>query len=57
MIFQSYALWPHMTAFENVAYPLQRAPKVAKDEIAARVGEVLELVGIGELARPVPRRR
>jgi iron(III) transport system ATP-binding protein len=56
MIFQSYALWPHMTAFKNVAYPLQsrRGRKVAKDEVARRVRHALELVGVGELERQYP---
>ncbi|GHE08345.1 ABC transporter ATP-binding protein [Klenkia taihuensis] len=56
MIFQSYALWPHMTAFKNVAYPLQsrRGRKLGKDEIARRVRQALELVGVGELERQYP---
>jgi iron(III) transport system ATP-binding protein len=56
MIFQSYALWPHMTAFKNVAYPLQsrRGRKVAKDEITRRVREALELVGVGDLEQQYP---
>jgi iron(III) transport system ATP-binding protein len=56
MIFQSYALWPHMTAFKNVAYPLEsrRGRKVARDEIARRVREALELVGVGELEKQYP---
>ncbi|SFK52886.1 ABC transporter ATP-binding protein [Geodermatophilus ruber] len=56
MIFQSYALWPHMTAFKNVAYPLlsRRGRKVPKDEVARRVREALELVGVGELERQYP---
>ncbi|MCO7218503.1 ABC transporter ATP-binding protein [Klenkia sp. PcliD-1-E] len=56
MIFQSYALWPHMTAFKNVAYPLQsrRGRKVGKDEIARRVRQALELVGVGELEGQYP---
>ncbi|WP_290803716.1 ABC transporter ATP-binding protein [Herbiconiux sp.] len=43
MLFQNYALFPHMTVAQNVAYPL-RERKVPKDEIARRVAEVLELV-------------
>jgi iron(III) transport system ATP-binding protein len=56
MIFQSYALWPHMTAFKNVAYPLQsrRDRRPAKAEIARRVREALELVGVGDLERQYP---
>ena len=53
MIFQSYALWPHMTAFQNVAYPLQ-GRRMKKKEIAERVGRVFELVGIPELQRQYP---
>ena len=48
MVFQSYAIWPHLTVFENVAFPLQ-IRKLAKPEIARRVGEVLGLVGLGDL--------
>ncbi|MBI2114351.1 MAG: ABC transporter ATP-binding protein [candidate division NC10 bacterium] len=49
MVFQNYALWPHMTVFENVAYGL-RLQKVPADEIRRRVLKVLELVEIGSLA-------
>jgi iron(III) transport system ATP-binding protein len=47
MVFQSYAIWPHLTVFENVAFPLQ-IRKLAKSDIARRVDEVLGLVGLGE---------
>jgi iron(III) transport system ATP-binding protein len=53
MVFQSYAVWPHMTVGENVAYPLRhrRTPRAERD---ARVKDVLELVGLGAYAsRPV----
>jgi iron(III) transport system ATP-binding protein len=53
MIFQSYALWPHMTAAQNVAYPLQNR-RVKKKEIAERVQRVFALVGIPELQRQYP---
>jgi iron(III) transport system ATP-binding protein len=53
MVFQSYALWPHMTVFDNVAYPL-RARKVPRGELAGRVGEALAMVGIPELERQYP---
>jgi iron(III) transport system ATP-binding protein len=53
MIFQSYALWPHMRVFTNVAYPLQLR-KRPKSEIRERVREVLETVGIGDLADQYP---
>jgi ABC-type Fe3+/spermidine/putrescine transport system ATPase subunit len=49
MVFQNYALWPHMTIFQNVAYGL-RLQKVAPTEIQRRVRKVLELVEIGNLA-------
>ncbi|WP_405987923.1 ABC transporter ATP-binding protein [Streptomyces sp. NBC_00986] len=46
MVFQSYALWPHMTVSQNIAYGL-KAQKVNKAEIGPRVEEVLDLVGLG----------
>jgi iron(III) transport system ATP-binding protein len=55
MVFQSYAIWPHMTVFENVAYALE-VKKVPRDETRARVDEALDLVGLGGYAnRPAPR--
>ncbi len=55
MVFQSYALWPHMTAFGNVAHPLQsRRDRPSRAEVARRVRAALELVGIGELERQYP---
>src|ERR1700755_6715 len=53
MVFQSYAVWPHMTVRQNVVYPL-RQRKVARSEAMAKVDEVLALVGLTEYAeRPV----
>ena len=49
MVFQSYAVWPHMTVWENVAYPLQ-IHKVNKSEINDRVDEILAMVGLREMA-------
>ncbi len=46
MVFQSYALFPHMSVFENVAFGLRRK-KAAKDEITRRVGEMLDIVDLG----------
>ena len=43
MVFQNYALFPHMTVFKNIAFPLSMR-KMSKDEISERVTEVLELV-------------
>jgi ABC-type Fe3+/spermidine/putrescine transport system ATPase subunit len=49
MVFQSYAIWPHMTVFDNVAFPLQlrREPR---NSIQEKVERVLELVGLHGLA-------
>ena len=46
MVFQTYAIWPHMTVFDNVAYPLETR-KVPQDEIRARVEKVLRFVQLG----------
>jgi putative spermidine/putrescine transport system ATP-binding protein len=54
MVFQHYALFPHMTAFENVAFPL-RQRKVPRDEITSRVSQSLEMVGLGGRAKSYPR--
>lgn len=45
MVFQNYALWPHMTVFRNIAYPL-RIRRQPKAEIEERVGAMLELVNL-----------
>jgi iron(III) transport system ATP-binding protein len=45
MVFQSYAVWPHMTVFENVAYPL-RAQSFPKTSIREKVQTVLAMVGL-----------
>src|SRR3981189_2856148 len=53
MVFQSYAVWPHMTVRQNVVYPLKHR-KLARSEATRKVDEVLELVGLSEYAdRPV----
>lgn len=55
MIFQSYALWPHMTVFKNVAYPLQtNRARLNRGEIAERVDRVLELLELGALREQFP---
>jgi iron(III) transport system ATP-binding protein len=55
MVFQSYALWPHMTVFGNVAYPWTTGGRRhSKSQIRDRVTEVLELVGIAGLADQYP---
>jgi ABC-type sugar transport system ATPase subunit len=48
MVFQSYALYPHMTVFGNISYPL-RIQKVDKTEIKERVQKVADMMGIGDL--------
>ena len=49
MVFQSYAVWPHMTVRQNVAYPL-RHRGASRAEIDGKTGEMLELVGLSEFA-------
>ena len=49
MVFQSYAIWPHMTVTQNVAYPLE-IRKLPPAEIGDRVAAVLRLVGLAEMA-------
>ena len=53
LVFQSYALWPHKTVFDNVAYPL-KLRKVASGEIKQRVQSVLDQLGLGHLANRHP---
>ena len=54
MVFQSYAIWPHMTVFDNVAYPLS-VRHVAKAEIRTKVTAALKLVEMEAYAeRPAP---
>jgi spermidine/putrescine transport system ATP-binding protein len=53
-VFQSYALFPHLSIFENVAFGLRRRG-VKAEELRRRVGEALELVGLAGLERRKPR--
>src|SRR5690625_5286939 len=46
MVFQTYAIWPHLSVYENVAYPLE-SQKVPKAEIPGRVERALEFVQLG----------
>ena len=48
MVFQSYALYPHMTVLQNIGYPL-KLKKMRKSEIRDRVQEMSDLMGIGDL--------
>src|SRR3954452_15090075 len=53
MVFQSYAVWPHMTVRQNVVYPLKHR-KLSRSDARLKVDEALELVGLSEYAeRPV----
>ena len=54
MVFQNYALMPHMSIFENVAFPL-RVRKLPNEEVRHKVNEVLELVKLPQVARRKPR--
>lgn len=54
MVFQSYALYPHKTVEQNIAFPL-KARKVPKDEIASRVKEVVDQLGLTDLTKRKPR--
>lgn len=54
MVFQNYAIFPHLSVFENVAYGL-KARKISNDEIKRRVDEVLELVKMSEYADRSPQ--
>ncbi|MDH4119815.1 MAG: ATP-binding cassette domain-containing protein, partial [Acidimicrobiia bacterium] len=53
-VFQSYALFPHLTIFENVAFGLRRQG-VESADVARRVGEMLELVQLSQVAKRKPR--
>jgi iron(III) transport system ATP-binding protein len=49
MVFQSYAVWPHLTVFDNVALPLREgAQKIPRNEVRARVQQALEMVQLEE---------
>ncbi len=51
MVFQSYAIWPHMSVFENVAFPLTvKKPKPRNSEIKESTEKALEIVGLKDLA-------
>ena len=48
MVFQSYAIWPHLTVFQNVAYPLAGA--AGRDRVGERVTAILERLGLSSLS-------
>ena len=51
VVFQDYALFPHLTVEENVAFGLARRPRTAR---SAQVARILDLIGLGDLARRYP---
>jgi iron(III) transport system ATP-binding protein len=53
MVFQSYAVWPHMNVFDNVAYPL-KVSKTAKSELNDRVNEILKIVELTGYEKRMP---
>ena len=53
MVFQSYAVWPHMNVFDNIAYPLNVAKKSAS-EIKEKVNEIISIVELDGLSKRMP---
>lgn len=53
MVFQSYAVWPHMNVFDNVAYPL-KIQRVPRNEIKQRVENILEAVHLSQYINRMP---
>jgi spermidine/putrescine transport system ATP-binding protein len=54
MVFQSYALFPHLSTYQNVAFGLERK-KVSRSEIQRRVGEIMEIVSLTGMEKRAPR--
>lgn len=53
MVFQSYAIWPHMSVFDNVAYPL-KIKQLSKRDIVEKTNRVLEMVYLGGYSQRLP---
>ena len=53
VVFQDYAVWPHMTVLENVSYPMKKK-KMSKDEIKTRAENALKQVRMSEYANYLP---
>jgi iron(III) transport system ATP-binding protein len=54
MMFQSYALWPHMTVYQNVAYPLSSQPSAQRGDVRARVHDALSRLGVAGMEERFP---
>ena len=54
MVFQSYAVWPHMTTFDNVSYPLKMEKKYNKKEIEEKTNQVIKMVKLDGLQKRYP---
>ncbi len=54
MVFQSYAVWPHLTVFENVRYPLRFGARLTREEMGRRTRDALRLVRLEEQAERFP---
>ncbi len=54
IVFQNYALFPHMSVWDNVAYGLRAAGKRSRNQVASRVGEMLNMVQMNHLAKRFP---
>ena len=54
MVFQNYALFPHLNVFDNIAYGLKRK-RIPREEITRRVDEIIELMELGPTAKRRPR--
>jgi multiple sugar transport system ATP-binding protein len=54
MVFQNYALYPHLTVLENIAFPL-RATKTSRDDARKRAQEIAESLGLGHLTKRKPK--
>lgn len=56
MVFQSYALYPHLTIFENIAFPLRaRRRRIAEADVVRKVGEAAAILGLEQLLGRFPR--
>jgi iron(III) transport system ATP-binding protein len=54
MVFQSYAVWPHLSVFENVRYPLRYGPRLTREEMAKRTRDALRVVRLEQHADRFP---